>query len=230
MAISEKTIGEQLSSIPFREKHNAIEYDRVLRGIKDGEVKAITLEKTFVPANEIGRYVIVDHIVRNPSSSFNSHTHIELCSHVMFDDAQRHFREMTKNIQHNLIGVSLTELLLVGKFGEGGLSYNKDGELDKTSGITLDFALTLPGRSYSVTTSRDPYSPVTIQEKLYVMLDAKTETIQLYDGAINKVTLNDFWKQKEGPSINGVKIQPKNIEDIDLLPKNVVSQGNGIKR
>lgn len=225
-----KTIDEQLRALPIKGRENDGAYERLVRGIQDGEVKVVTLEKTFVPANEISRYVIVEHQVGDPSSKSNIHTHIEKSTHFLFEEAQRIFRERANSYQSYAPFVTVGELLLVGKFGEGPLEYNKDGELLKTSGITLDYALTLPGRSYSLTAGRDPFHPVTIQEKLFARYDFKTQNVQLLDAGLNEVSLNDFWQRKEGPSVNGKKIEPKDVEEIELLPKLSFGQSNGIKR
>ncbi|MEP7372340.1 MAG: hypothetical protein ABI675_03055 [Chitinophagaceae bacterium] len=223
-------MAEQLASLPIREKQGTVEYGRLLRALQDGEVKQVTLEKTFVPVQEINQYVIVEHLLGKPFTDSPTHKYNEISGHMLFEDAQRSFKENVNNRPVEMEStVALRELLLVGKYESKPLVYNKDGELDKTSGINLDFALTLPGKSYSLYSARDPYKPVIVREKLFALVDTKSQAIQLYDGSLNKIKLTDFWKQVEGPSLNKVKIPPKD-EEINLLPKYNVNHNKGLTK
>jgi len=231
MPITNINLEEELSKFPIKELNQPGEKDKIIGSLLQGEMKALTLEKTITPSNEISRYVIVEHLVPDPIKNGNVHIHNEMSEHLLLSDAKLKFHERVYQGEDVSVHTgAIRELLLVGRFDNKQLAYDKNGELDRTTGITLDYALTLHGKSYSLDSVRDLSNPVTVREKKYARFDFNSKEIQWYDAELNKKALESFWHDaKSQLQKNKVAVSSDAMES-DLISKNKVGNKNGLTK
>jgi hypothetical protein len=219
-----------LMKFPIIELDNRGTRNSLVRALGEEHLRMVTFEKTFVPAELIEEYLIVD---QKPLDYIKPvHTLKVIDTFKDLEEAQNRFSNLADETRK---AKDTSYLLLVGKYHNRKLELNADGDVKHNTGLMIDIDFTgVP--SLSKDGSKYPVNPneiITVREHMYGRYDLASTAMVYYDFSTLKMKTPDkeFWN-REGVSLKKKQNEPESLErDGDsLLSKMRETNGKGIKR
>lgn len=223
--ITEEMVVENLlSEWPIKERQDERQLKALVATLLNGEKRMVEFEKSIVPAEVIGRYVVVEHTFPMPGIPSAKHYAEPIGEYDNYLEAHKEFYLKAENaIKHSLEENDFKEILLVGEFKNQKLDFDYNGIPDVNTGIIMGCTLIkdIPElwETYVAKEPGDPKDSVTLKTKLYVELDMQTAKLKFEQSVLQGNALNvEFWKVDSAKDF-AHKRQKNSGADDDLLVK-----------
>lgn len=213
-----------LSQYPILEMGDDLPKNALIATLLNGEKRLIEFEKTIVPAEVVGRYIVVEHTFPTPGIPFAKHYVEPIGEYENYLEAHKEFYlKAEKAFQSYKDEDNVKEILLVGEFKNQQLKFDYKGAPDVNTGFVIGCTLTkdIPElwKTYVPKEPGDPNAPVTLNTKLYVELDRQTAKLKFEQSVLLGNELNvDFWKIGPGKDISNKK-KSSGIDEEPLVKK-----------
>lgn len=250
MKITEGKIVEHLlSEYPIAEMNDERQRNALVATLLNGEKRMVEFEKSVVPAEVVGKYIIVEHSFPTPGIPAAKHYAEPLGEYESYNDAVKDFYlKAEKAINSAQAEDEVKEIMLVGEFKDRKLDFNYKGEPDINTGITMGSTLTKLDtaiiKNYVAKDPVDCNEPVIIKDKLYVHLDRQSASLKFEQNFFERNELDvGFWKinkrdrAKDMVDLDEGKLLKKKRTNMDtekwvnendsLLPKKSENKGKG---